>query len=427
MINIEILRENKRKTDLNFIKRGCFFNHLFFYEFDSKIKYLKKKLYNLNRLSNIIATLIKVYRQFNLNYSFLLHEIAVIKVSSVNIKKKLYYLEVKFNNFLLTLPNFLHNSVNYGLSVDDNLEIRSFRASKFASAKIIYDRYLNDPEFNKNYIDFELSSNISGSGFVILKNEIASLHRAVCNYMIDLHVHKHGYKEVISPLCVNEKSMYNTGHFPKFYNDQFGLSDTNLWLIPTAEVVLANIFSNSIIIEDELPIKLVSKTECFRKEKGSYGSKVKGLIRQHQFDKVELVSIVKPCESYTLLEELLSHAELVLQNLDLSYRVLSLCSFDTGFTSSKTYDLEVWFPKRKLYVEVASCSNTETFQAYRMGAKYRKLCSSLDYTHILNGSGLAVGRVLLAIIENNVDNDGNILIPDVLVKYMNGCRVIKYK
>ncbi len=241
--------------------------------------------------------------------------------------------------------------------------------------------------------------------------------------MLDLHVYKHKYCEIYSPVIVNENSMLNTGHFPKFYSDQFNLTDSNLWLIPTAEVVLSNIVNNKILEKKNMPIKLVSKTLCFRKEKGNYGKKVKGLIRQHQFEKVELVQITSPNTSYYYLEELTNHAETVLQNLNLPYRIIALCSNDTGFTSSKTYDLEVWFPKRKRYIEVSSCSNTESFQSYRMNTKIK---NTQTPPHILNGSGLAIGRVLLGLIENYSDNNGNITIPDVLKKYMNGKSIITF-
>ncbi len=257
-----------------------------------------------------------------------------------------------------------------------------------------------------------------------MKNEIALLHRAIGNYMLDLHVFKHKYTEIYSPLIVNENSMINTGHFPKFYNDQFNINNTNLWLIPTAEVTLSNIIINKKIKKSELPLKFVSKTSCFRKEKGNYGYKIKGLIRQHQFDKVELVQIAAPDKSFLSLEEITFHAETILKNLNLPYRILSLCSGDIGFSSSKTYDIEVWLPKRKMYMEISSCSNTKSFQSKRMNARiiYN---NKYEYPHILNGSGLAIGRTLLAIIENYSIENGDILIPNVLSKYMNGKKIIK--
>ncbi|HIH2763576.1 MAG TPA: aminoacyl--tRNA ligase-related protein [Candidatus Azoamicus sp.] len=221
--------------------------------------------------------------------------------------------------------------------------------------------------------------------------------------------------------------MFNSGHFPKFLKDQFSISDSDMWLIPTAEVILTNIVSNSNLDFNDLPLKFVSKTSCFRKERGSYGSKVRGLIRQHQFDKVELVNVVLPSLSYFYLEELVYHAEKVLQNLFLPYRVISLCSSDVGFTSSKTYDIEAWFPKRKMYVEVSSCSNTEVFQSIRMKTKVFDKTKFFCYPHMLNGSGLAIGRVLLCLIENYSESNGDLLVPDVLVKYMNGIKFKKFK
>ncbi len=420
MINYKNLSNTEK---LSFLKRNYFFNYIYFYELDFKIRYLKKNIYRMNRLYNIISTLIKNCKFLKLNCDFLIFEISVVKSFSFVNKHKLSYLEIKFNSLLCDIPNFLHKSVNFGLSFNDNLEIKFFKSINRNDYKLDVS---NDIELNKNYIDFELASQISSSGFVVIKDNLATLHRALFNYMVDVNVHKHNYKEILSPLCVNEKSMYNTGHFPKFYNDQFALLDTDLWLIPTAEVVLSNVFCNSTIAVDKLPIRLVSRTECFRKERGNYGSSVRGLIRQHQFDKVELVNLVNPKESYKFLDELVSHVEYILQKLDLSYRIISLCSYDTGFSSAKTYDLEVWLPKRKIYLEVSSCSNTESFQARKMNSKIKFKSGNNIYSHILNGSGLAVGRMLLAIMENYSDINGNVLIPEVLVGYMNGLRIINY-
>jgi len=223
---------------------------------------------------------------------------------------------------------------------------------------------------------------------------------------------------------VNERTMFSTGHFPKFKCDQFKIENLDLWLIPTAEVVLSNIVANKVLDLYNLPLKYVSKTSCFRKEKGSYGKLVRGMIRQHQFDKVELVHVVEPSVSYESLDELVIQAEKVLKLLGLSYRVMCLCSKEIGFSSAKTYDLEVWYPYSNRYIEVSSCSNTESFQAIRMNAKYKAMNNKKSYVHILNGSGVAIGRILIAIIENYLDFNNKLVIPEVLVKYMNGVKYI---
>lgn len=412
-ININLLN--------NLVARKISFNTKFIIALDLKIKNQKKKLYKLQHKHNLISNFIKSLKKKNLSFTLLIYETLTLKQHIAWHKNYLIYLEKKLKFFLLSIPNTLDKSVPIGQTSCDNIELRLYEKLTNNKNKLYA---LKDIELNKNYIDFDLSAKISGTGFVILKNSLASLHRALGNYMVDLHIYKHSYNEIYSPLIVNDNTMFNSGHFPKFYDDQFNIANTNLWLIPTAEVVLANFVSNSTISLNDLPIKLVSKTPCFRKEKGSYGYKVKGLIRQHQFDKVELVKIVPPENSYDELESLVNNAEVVLQNLNLSYRVICLCTNDTGFTSAKTYDLEVWFPKRNAYIEISSCSNTEIFQSQRMNAKIKR-SKQIEWPHILNGSGVAIGRLLLAIIENYTTENGDIIIPDVLIKYMNGQNIIK--
>lgn len=418
MLDKNYLRLNNNILS-NFKFRGFIFNYLFFEKLDIKIRLLKTKIYKLQYKHNILSSIVKTLKKNDFTFSYFLNEIFFLKQSIIYIKNKLFYLEKIFNDILLRVPNLLHKSVYYGLSDLDNSEIKVFFCN---NGKI--DCLLKDFETNKKYIDFETASKISGTGFVILKSHLAQLYRALGNYMLDLHIFEHGYTEVYSPLIVKENSMFNSGHFPKFLKDQFSISDSDMWLIPTAEVILTNIVSNSNLDFFDLPLKFVSKTSCFRKERGSYGSRVRGLIRQHQFDKVELVNVVLPSLSYFYLEELVYHAEKVLQNLFLPYRVISLCSSDVGFTSSKTYDIEAWFPKRKMYVEVSSCSNTETFQSFRMKSKVFYKNKFFCYPHMLNGSGLAIGRILLCLIENYSESNGDLLVPDVLVKYMNGIQKI---
>lgn len=418
MLDKNYLRFNKNIL-FNFNSRGFNFNYLLFEKFDIKIRLLKTKIYKLQYKHNKLSVIFKTLKKSDFSIFYFLNEIFFLKLLIIEIKNKLLYLEKIFNDFLLRVPNLLHKSVYFGLSDVDNIEIKVFLCEIIKSKSL-----LNDFESNKNYIDFEAAAKISGSGFVVLKSQLAQLYRALGNYMLDLHIFEHGYKEIYSPLIVKEQSMFKSGHFPKFLNEQFSIVDADMWLIPTAEVILTNIVSESNLDLHTLPLKFVSKTSCFRKERGSYGSRVRGLIRQHQFDKVELVNIVLPSGSYIYLEELVYHAEKVLQNLFLPYRVISLCSSDVGFISSKTYDIEAWFPKRKMYVEVSSCSNTETFQSIRLKSKIFDKHKFFCYPHMLNGSGLALGRVLLCLIENYSETNGDLIIPDVLVKYMNGLKKI---
>jgi seryl-tRNA synthetase len=421
MINFNVLKYNKDFVIKNFAKRGFDFDYNLFLNYYHKIRVLRTEIYLLQREHNFMSYLVSNFKDYFLFFSFLIIKIKKLKNIIFDKSTKLKVLDDDFKLFLSNIPNLLHNSVPIGKSALDNLEVRTFLNDNSLFNKDLF----KDFESNKSFLDFDLASNISGSGFVILKNDLAELHRAIGNYMLDKHIFVHGYKEIYSPVIVNGKSMYCSGHFPKFQDDQFNISDSDLWLIPTGEVVLTNLVCNSYVNYYDLPLKFVSKTLCFRKEKGNYGYLVKGIIRQHQFDKVELVQVVAANKSYDSLDELVFHAESILQDLNLSYRVLSLCSSDLGFTSSKTYDLEVWMPKRKIYLEVSSCSNTETFQSRRLNVKF--MFKNKNFLpHVLNGSGLAIGRILLAIIENHADSFGNIIIPPVLIKYMNGKKKISY-
>lgn len=421
MVNIEFLRKKSYFVYQNLKNRGFDFNFRYFKFLDDNIKLLKTDIYQLQHKHKLMSELVNVLRVNSMRFDYLILDISILK-RKISLKIfELNKLELECKDYLLSLPNLLHDSVPYGNNDGDNLELR-----RFSTNLITNKNFKNDIEDNSSYIDFNSSAYISKSGFVLLKDDIAQLYRALGNYMIDLHVMKHGYMEVYSPLMVNEKSLISTGHLPKFSEDLFSISGTNLWMIPTSEVVLSNLASTFKFDESDLPLKFVSKTPCFRKEKGSYGYKVRGLIRQHQFDKVELVKFTTPHTSYIELEELVFHAETVLQNLNLSYRVISLCSKDIGFSSAKTYDLEVWFPKRKMYVEVSSCSNTESFQSMRMKASYSNMSCKKEFPHILNGSGLAIGRIFLAIIENYSDSFGNLVVPDVLVQYMHGKNIILF-
>jgi len=354
MIDLNKLKYSTNDINYYFKRRDIIFNMYEILDLDKKIKEEKKKLYDFQKERNNISYLISKDKK----KIFLKEKIIVLK-KNINKKKKiLLNLEQKLNKIIYSLPNVLHKTVPKGKSADDNIEIRNF-SNYLLNFNLRKKKKLINIESNSEYIDFKLSAKLCGSGFVILKDLFAQLHRALGDYMLDLHVSNHGYKEIYSPLIVTGNTMFLTGHFPKFTSDQFNISNSDLWLIPTSEIILANIFTDKNISYKNLPLKMVSRTPCFRKEKGNYGYKVKGLIRQHQFEKVELLHITEPQKSYDALDELIFNAEKILQNLGLSYRIICLCDKDIGFTASKTYDIEVWLPKHKMYLEVSSCSNNE--------------------------------------------------------------------
>src|SRR3954465_4392564 len=331
--------------------------------------------------------------------------------------------EQQRTSLLMTLPNLPHSSVPVGKSAADNLEVRRHGdpPSLDFEAKPHWEL---GPALG--ILDFERATRMSGARFAVLMGAGARLERALINFMLDLHTREHGYREVAPPFLVNAASLQGTGQLPKFAADLFKIAgDWDLYLVPTAEVPLTNLHRGEILDGRELPIRYTAYTPCFRSEAGSYGQDVRGLIRQHQFDKVELVKLTTPEQSYDELESLTLHAEEVLKRLELPYRTMMLCTGDMGFASAKTYDLEVWLPSQQTYREISSCSNTGAFQARRANIKFRPQGTGKpEFAHTLNGSGLAVGRTLIAILENYQQADGSIAIPDVLHKYMNGTEVI---
>ena len=321
------------------------------------------------------------------------------------------------------IPNIPHESVPVGDSDTDNEEVRQWgdpEAFAFEPADHV------SLGSGLGMMDFELAAKITGSRFVVMSGAIARLHRALVQFMLELHTTEHGYHETYVPYLVNANSLFGTGQLPKFAEDQFVTSgDPSYFLIPTAEVPVTNIYAGEIVWEEELPIRHVCHTPCFRSEAGSYGKDTRGMIRQHQFEKVELVQLVRPEHSWDALEELTGHAETVQQRLELPYRVVTLCGGDLGFSSAKTYDLEVWLPGQNHYREISSCSNFESFQARRMQARWRNSSTSKpELLHTLNGSGLAIGRTLVALMENFQDANGSISVPDALRDYMGGLESI---
>jgi len=340
-------------------------------------------------------------------------------------EERLAEVQSELRAILSSIPNVPHESVPNGVDEQDNVEVRRVgepRQFNFAVRDHV------DIGENLGQVDFDRAAKITGSRFVLLTSRIAKLHRALAQYMLNTHTEKHGYTEVYAPYMVNANALFGTGQLPKFEADLFSVpvgDEGKYYLIPTAEVPVTNIFGDEIVKLENLPLKFVCHTPCFRSEAGSYGRDTRGMIRQHQFDKVELVQLVHPEQSYERLEELTGHAESILQGLDLPYRVVTLCSGDMGFSAAKTYDLEVWLPGQNAYREISSCSNFEAFQARRMQTRYRTESGKPDYVHTLNGSGLAVGRTLIAVLENYQQKDGSVTVPKVLIPLMGGVESIE--
>ncbi|MBL4942011.1 MAG: serine--tRNA ligase [Colwellia sp.] len=327
----------------------------------------------------------------------------------------------KINAIASALPNLLAESVPVGKDEDDNVEIKRWGTPREFDFEV-KDHVDLGLAIGKG-LDFESGAKLAGTRFAVMRGKIAKLHRALAQFMLDMHTEEHGYQEMYVPYLVNEHSLYGTGQLPKFGEDLFhtNLSGKKFSLIPTSEVPLTNIYRDEIIDEAELPIKMAAHTPCFRSEAGSGGRDIRGLIRQHQFDKVEMVQLVKPETSMAALDELTGHAETILEKLELPYRTMVLCSGDVGFSATKTFDLEVWLPAQNTYREISSCSNMGAFQARRMQARFRNSeTNKPELLHTLNGSGLAVGRTLVAVLENYQQADGSIDIPRVLQPYMNG-------
>ncbi len=338
-------------------------------------------------------------------------------------EEELSGLQDELNNILMGIPNIPHESVPEGKGEDDNPEIRTWGEPpgfEFEPKDHV------DLGEQLGQLDFELAAKLTGSRFSVMQGPLARLHRALIQFMLDTHTREHGYREVYVPYIVNADSLRGTGQLPKFEEDLFRISgDTDYYLIPTAEVPVTNLVRDTIVEAESLPLRYTAHTPCFRSEAGSYGKDTRGMIRQHQFEKVEMVQLVRPEESYAALEELTGHAEAILQKLGLPYRIVDLCTGDIGFSAARTYDLEVWLPGQQKYREISSCSNFEAFQVRRMRARWRNPeTGKPELLHSVNGSGLAVGRTLVAVMENCQQADGSIAIPGVLQGYMGGMEKI---
>jgi len=340
-------------------------------------------------------------------------------------EEKLGSIQEKIHALLSEIPNVPNDSVPIGKAEEDNVEVKKVGIPR---------NYDFDPQDHVDLgeklgaLDFERATKITGSRFSVMMGAVARLHRALAQYMLDTHTSRHGYTEVYTPYLVNAESLFGTGQLPKFEEDLFAVpltDEQNFYLIPTAEVPVTNIHRGEILSMEQLPTKFVCHTPCFRSEAGSYGRDTRGMIRQHQFDKVELVQFAHPDHSYDQLEELTGHAESILIDLEIPFRTVTLCTGDMGFSSAKTYDIEVWLPGQNAYREISSCSNFEAFQARRMQTRFRVGKGKTDFVHTLNGSGLAVGRSLIAVLENYQKQDGSIEIPTVLKPYMGGTEIIE--
>ncbi len=389
---------------------------------EEKRKELQVRTQDLQRLRNNSAKAIGKAKASGEDTAPLLAAVADMGDKLADAEAELREVQQELDDILMGVPNLPHDSVPIGIDENDNREVRRWgepRTFDFDAKDHV------DLGAQLNGMDFEAAAKIAGSRFSLLSGGVARLHRALIQFMLDTHTGEHGYRETYVPYLVNADSLRGTGQLPKFEEDLFQMDESGYYLIPTAEVPLTNIVRDEIIDEADLPRKFVAHTPCFRSEAGAYGKDTRGLIRQHQFEKVELVQVVRPEESYEALEALTGHAEKILQALDLPYRVMTLCTGDMGFSSAKTYDLEVWLPGQNTYREISSCSNFEDFQARRMLARYRPAEGGKPVlVHTLNGSGLAVGRTLVAVLENHQQADGSVTVPEVLRPYMGGLDVL---
>ncbi len=421
MLDWRWAREHPELVEEGLSKRGLsseLFRELV--EIDERRRNLQQEVDALRAERNRLSKQIGQYKREGHDPSQLLAEVQEISEKVREAESLLKKIEGEWKVKLLLLPNLPHESVPVGKDEEDNQEVKRW-------GKIPAFEFQPRPHWEigegLGIIDFERAAKIASSRFVVLWKAGAMLERALINFMLDVHIQKHGYTEIFPPFLVNTQAMIGTGQLPKFYEDLYHCQD-DLHLIPTAEVPVTNLHSGEILREEELPLRYVAYSACFRREAGSYGKDVRGLIRQHQFNKVELVKFTRPEDSYQELETLLQDAEEILQLLELPYRVVVLCTGDLGFAAAKTYDIEVWIPSQNRYREISSCSNFEDFQARRANIRYRLRSGGLGYVHTLNGSGLAVGRTLVAILENYQREDGTVTIPEVLRPYMHGMEVI---
>ena len=426
MHNIKYIRNNPKQFEKLMKRRGISLNSSEILDIDNDIRSYQTKMQILQEKRNKASKDIGLLISQGADISSLKKNISDYKSDLTIMDEKVKDLNLKLNNLLIELPNSLEDDVPEGKSEEENQFIKSWGEKPQFSFNPLDHVEIGE---KLNQMDFKRGVKISGSRFVLLRGQLALLERALSTFMIETHLNDDEFEEISPPFLVKEHALFGTGQLPKFSDDLFHTTD-NRWLIPTAEVPLTNIVSNEIIDKNNLPLRFVANTPCFRSEAGAAGSDTRGMIRQHQFSKVEMVFVTHPTKSNEELEYLVSCAEKILQKLKLPYRVMMLCSGDVGFSAKKTYDLEVWLPGQNsgqgLYREISSCSNCGDFQARRMNAKFKdKVSNEIDFLHTLNGSGLAVGRTMIAILENYQQRDGSVVIPDALLPYMRGLKKIE--
>jgi len=427
MIDINLLRNNIDEVESRLNSRGFKINKKIFIGFENERKNLQIKVQDLQESRNDLSKKIGVEKSKGNDVSEYMRLVGQTNDLLKEQNSALEEVQNKIQEFLLDIPNLTHESVPIGQSENDNELIKEEGEKKEFSFNVKDHVDLGE----SLGLDFDLGAKLSGARFTTIRSGLASLHRALGQFMLDIQTQEHCYEECYTPYLVNYDSLKGTGQLPKFEEDLFttkkGGSEDKLYLIPTGEVPLTNFVRDSIVDLKELPIKLTALTPCFRSEAGSYGKDTRGMIRQHQFDKVELVQICHPSQSYDVLDEMLIHAELILKKLALPYRVMSLCSGDMGFGAAKTFDIEVWMPSQDCYREISSISNCEDFQARRLKARFKDSDKKNKLLHTLNGSGIAVGRAMVAIIENYQLENGDVEVPKALVSYMNGVEIIQAK
>jgi seryl-tRNA synthetase len=422
LLDKRFIRENFEFVRKKIEQRGVDVDLDVFTQNDEERRILLRKIEELRHKKNIVSEKIGLLIKNKEEASELIKEMKMVSEDIKELDEQIRVVENALDHISYSIPNIPHESVPVGEDETENKLIRTWGEHKKFSFSPKPHWEIGE---NLDIIDFDRASKIAGSRFALLKGKGALLERALINFMLDLHIKEHDYIEVLPPILVNPESMFSTGQLPKFEEDLFRTNDGNYYLIPTAEVPVTNIHRDEILDGKSLPKKYVSFTPCFRSEAGSYGKDTRGLIRQHQFDKVELVKFSRPEKSYEELETLLLDAEEVLKRLEIPYRIVSLCTGDLGFSAAKTYDIEVWVPSQGLYREISSCSNFEDFQARRAKIRFRDRPSGkTELVHTLNGSGLAIGRTMVALLENYQEEDGNVIIPEVLRPYMDGIEKI---
>ncbi len=429
MLDIQALRNDLAGVAKRLATRGYVLDKARFEQLETERKTIQTRTQELQAKRNAASKQIGAAKAKGEDASAIMAEVAALGDELKQLETNLPLLLQEIDAFLSVVPNTPHASVPVGKSDADNVEVRKVGAPPKFDFEVQDHVSIGE---GLGGLDFETASKIAGARFSLLKGPLARLHRALAQFMLDTHTEQHGYTETYVPYLVNANSMRGTGQLPKFEEDLFrvprqvGEAEENFYLIPTAEVPVTNMVRDEIVPLEKLPMKFVAHTPCFRSEAGSYGRDTRGMIRQHQFDKVELVQIVHPEQSYALLEELLGHAETILKKLELPYRVMTLCTADMGFSAAKTYDIEVWLPGQGLYREISSCSNFEAFQARRAAIRFKRHgAKGTELVHTLNGSGLAVGRTMVAILENYQQADGSVIIPEKLRPFMGGMEKIR--